>query len=406
MAIPSFEEARKIILESVATLGIEQVALLDAVGRIIATDVVAPANLPLSDNSAMDGYAVNAADCQAGARLEVIGFIPAGGEISAEVVPGSAIKIMTGARIPTGCDAVVPVEETEEEQGFVTIKAPVVRNQHIRFSGEDIATGETAIVAGTQLRPPEIGLLATFGCAVVPVYRRPKVAILSTGDELVDLGTAPTPGKIVNSNSYSLAASLKEIGAEPILLGIARDSRESLQSKMTEGLTADALITSAGVSAGDLDLVRDVLAEQGVRQLFWKVEVKPGGPTAFGLKGRTPVFSLPGNPVSTMITFEEFVRPALLKMMGHSLVLRRRVAATLREEVRKKPGKVNFLRVRLERIDGNYLATTSGDQNTGILKTMIQADGIALLPRDRTYFAAGEEIQVSVLRSELEREKA
>ncbi len=404
MSIPTFEEARQIILESVATLGIEQVPLLDAVGRILADDIVAPSDLPLTDNSAMDGYAVRAATCREGTRLEVVGFIPAGGVISTVVVPGTAIKIMTGARIPPGCDAVVPVEEAEEENGFVTVKAPVKRDQHIRFKGEDIAAGETAITAGTLVRPPEIGLLATFGRAVVPVYRRPRVAILSTGDELVDLGTPPTPGKIVNSNSYSLAAALKEIGAEPVLLGIAIDTRESLQAKMVEGLKADAMITSAGVSAGDLDLVRDVLAELGVSQLFWKVLVKPGGPTAFGVRGTTPVFSLPGNPVSTMITFEEFVRPALLKMMGHRRVFRRRVPATLREEVRKKPGKVNFLRVRLERINGSLTATTSGDQNTGILKTMIQADGIALLPRDSTRFAAGEEIMVSVLRSDLERD--
>ncbi|TWJ19810.1 molybdopterin molybdotransferase MoeA [Geobacter argillaceus] len=400
--MPTFEEARKIILDSIAPLGVEQVGLLDAAGRIIAEEIVAPRDLPLTDNSAMDGYAVITADCRETARLQVTGFIPAGGEIVSAVVPGTAIKIMTGAPVPPGCDAVVPVEETAEENGVVTIKAPVVQSQHIRFTGEDIAAGETAITAGTLLRPPEIGLLASFGYAVVRVYRRARVAILSTGDELVHLGTPPTPGRIVNSNSFSLAAAVKEIDAEPVLLGIARDNRDSLQAKMVEGLKADALITSAGVSAGDLDLVRDVLAELGIRQLFWRVDMKPGGPTAFGLKGTTPVFSLPGNPVSTMITFEEFVRPALLKMMGHTRVVRHRVPATLREEVRKKAGKVNFLRVRLERIDGNLVATTSGDQNTGILKTMIQADGVALLPKDRTSFAAGEELLVNVMRNELE----
>ncbi len=216
-------------------------------------------------------------------------------------------------------------------------------------------SGDTVVSAGTIIRPPEISMLASFGKATVPVYRRARVAVLSTGDELIELGEQPVSGKIVNSNALSLAAAVREIGAEPVILGIARDNRESHREKMAEGLKADALITSAGVSAGDRDLVRECLAELGVRQLFWKVDIKPGGPVAFGMKEGKPVFSLPGNPVSTMITFEELVRPALLRMMGHRRVIKPYVQATLRAEVRKKAGKVHFLRVRIEVENGMIL---------------------------------------------------
>lgn len=396
--MPTFEEARRTILSSVSPLGVERVAILESSGRVIAEDVVAPWEMPFWDNSAMDGYAVRSADCGAvPATLRVTGYIPAGGDVTGAVEEGCAIRIMTGAPIPPGCDAVVPVEETDGGTDTVTVTAPVSPRQHIRFQGEDIAAGVTVIPAGTLIRPPEISLLASFGKAIVPVHRRARVAILSTGDELIELGEPPVPGRIINSNALSLAAAVAECGGEPVILGIARDDRESHREKMREGLTADAFITSAGVSAGDRDLVRDVLAELGVRQLFWKVGIKPGGPTAFALFGEKPVFSLPGNPVSTMITFEEFVRPALMRMMGHRRVIKPYLKAVLTEEVRKKPGKVNFLRVRLTLENGRYLATSSGDQNTGILKTMLMADAIAVLPADRGTFVPGEELDIHLL---------
>ncbi|HEY6871817.1 MAG TPA: gephyrin-like molybdotransferase Glp [Geobacteraceae bacterium] len=401
--MPTFDEARRMILDSVAPLGVERVAILDSLGRVIAEDLVAPWDMPLCDNSAMDGYAVRAADCSdIPATLRVTGYIPAGGEIAGPVKPGCAIRIMTGAPLPPGCDAVVPVEETDDGKETVTITAPVRPRQHIRFTGEDIAGGATIIRAGTLIRPAEISMLASFGKAIVPVYRRPRVAILSTGDELIELGEPLAKGKIVNSNALSLAAAVREIGGIPQILGIARDNRESHREKMREGLKADAMITSAGVSAGDRDLVRDVLDELGVRQLFWKVDMKPGGPTAFATYEGKPVFSLPGNPVSTMITFEEFARPALLKMMGHRRVLKPLVKAVLQSEFRKKPGKLHFLRVRLAVADGKYLAYSSGDQNTGILKTMLLADAIALLPAEPSTFSAGDEVDVHILSGNVE----
>ena len=237
-------------------------------------------------------------------------------------------------------------------------------------------------------------MLAGFGMALVPVYRRPIVAILSTGDELVELGRTPGPGEIINSNTLSLAAAVQEAGAIPRIIGIARDNRESHLEKLSEGLQADVLITSAGVSAGDCDLVRAILEELGARQLFWKVGIKPGGPTAFALHGMTPVFSLPGNPVSTMITFEEFVRPALLRLQGRQQVLRPLFKAVLREGLKKKPGKVQIVRLRLEKEDGRWFATSAGNQQTAILKTMVDAQAIAVLPADSTGFAAGAEVEV------------
>ncbi len=396
--MPSFEDARRIILDSVAPLGVERVELLESTGRVIAEDVVAPWNMPFCDNSAMDGYAVRAGDCAAiPAVLKITGYIPAGGDITGPVEPGCAIRIMTGAPIPPGCDAVVPVEETDGGRESVTITAPVTLRQHIRFTGEDVPGGETIITAGTLIRPQEISMLASFAKVFVPVYRKARVAILSTGDELTELGEPLAQGKIVNSNALSLAAAVKEIGAIPMILGIARDNHESHREKMTEGLKADALITSAGVSAGDRDLVREVLTELGMKQVFWRVDIKPGGPTAFGLYENKPVFCLPGNPVSTMVTFEEFARPALLKMMGHKRVIKPLIKAVLQNNASKKPGKIHFLRVRLASSEGRYLAYSSGDQNTGILKTMLMADAMAVLPADRTTFAAGEEVDVHIL---------
>ncbi|MBT1072688.1 molybdopterin molybdotransferase MoeA [Pelotalea chapellei] len=403
----SYQEARRTILASVSPLGVERVQLLDAVGRVLAEDLVAPWDMPLWDNSAMDGYAVRAGDCTGiPCSLQVSGFLPAGARAEGMTVePGCAIRIMTGAPIPAGCDAVVPVEETDNGQQRVTLLEPVKAGQHVRFRGEDVAAGITFVRAGAIIRPPEVNMLATFGMALVPVYRRPIVAILSTGDELVELGTTPGAGQIINSNTLSLAAAVRETGCTPLILGIARDNRESHLEKLREGLAADVLITSAGVSAGDCDLVRDILEELGARQVFWKVGIKPGGPTAFAMHGTRPVFSLPGNPVSTMITFEEFVRPALLKMQGHRQVLRPLFKAVLRDDVRKKPGKVQIIRLRLEREEGRWHASSAGNQQTAILKTMLDATALAVLPEQSSGCAAGDEVDVHFYGNYIELEK-
>ena len=279
----SFEEARSIILDSVQPVGIERTHLLEATGRVLAEDAVAPWDMPLWDNSAMDGYAVRWQDCMATpCRLRVTGFLPAGAKADGiRVEAGCAVRIMTGAPTPDGCDAVVPVEETDDGQQEVTLLEPVKKGQHIRCRAEDVSSGVVFVKSGTVIRPPEVNMLAGFGMAMVPVYRCPTVAILSTGDELVELGRTPGPGEIINSNTLSLAAAVREAGCIPRIIGIARDNRESHLEKLSEGLKADILITSAGVSAGDCDLVRDILEELGAKQMFWKVGIKPGGADGF-----------------------------------------------------------------------------------------------------------------------------
>ncbi len=394
----SYYQAREQILTAVQPLSVEKVSLLDAAGRAVAEDIIANQPLPLFDNSAMDGYAVRAEDCAAGTTLPISGYLPAGGTPNCRVEAGTAVKIMTGAPIPPGADAVIPFEETEEAADKITLLGKAKKGQHIRYQGEDIKPGDRIIETGSLLRPAEISLLASFGMSMVKVHRRVRVAILSTGDELQELDELRFEGGIINCNSWALAAAVREIGAEPLMLGIARDNLESLREKLSDGLQADVLITSAGVSAGDRDLVRDVLEELGVEQKFWKINIKPGKPTAFGMRDTTPVFSLPGNPVSTMITFEEFVRPALLKMMGHTTLLKPLFRAKLQEEVKKKAGRLQLMRVAVELNDeGEMLIASSGDQNTGILRTMIYAQGIAYLEAEKESYAAGEKVAVHLL---------
>jgi molybdopterin molybdotransferase len=402
-AMPTFEEARKLILEHVSRTGTEKAFLLDAVDRVLAEDMTAPWDMPRYTNSAMDGYAVRADDCTPATTLKVIDFVPAGGKASVDVTAGTAVKIMTGAPLPPGADAIVPVEDTEETDQGVRTRQEVKRGAHIRLKAEDVKAGECIIPAGTTLRPAEIGMLASYGKVLVKVYRRVRVAVLSTGDELAELGEMLTEEKIINSNTLALAAALKETGAEPTILGIARDNRESHLEKMLEGLQADVLITSAGVSTGDRDFVRDVLEEMGAVFIFNKVDIKPGRPTTFGLMGAKPLFCLPGNPVSTMITYEELVKPALLKMMGHKRIIKPLIEATLLTDLTKKRlGVLNFQRVSIEVRDGRYFASCSGDQNTGILKTMVKADALALLPEGRDHFKVGDKVPVHLLGSHVD----
>jgi molybdopterin molybdotransferase len=395
--MPTLEEARRLILAHSKTLGTEAVELIDSLGLVTAEDIVAPFEMPLCDNSAMDGFAVRVADCYGVARLRITGFIPAGGMSTIPVEPGCAVRIMTGARIPPGADAVVPFEEAEVREEYVTIQAPVRASQHIRFAGDDVHRDEVVIPSGTVIRAPEINMMASFGRSQATVFRKPRVAILSTGDELVAAGEPLVAGKVVDSNGLSLAASVQACGATVERLGIAQDTRASHVAKMTVGLQADIFITSAGVSVGDRDLVRAVLTELGMTQVFYGVDVKPGGPTTFGVKDGRLIFCLPGNPVASMIIFDELVRPAILKTMGYQRILRPRVRAVLQEEVSKKPGAVKFLRVRLESRDGKLLAFSSGNQTTGMLKTLIRADGIAELAAERTSFSAGDEVDVRVI---------
>lgn len=393
----AFEQARQLAFDSVAPLGAEAVPLLDALGHAIAEDIAAPGDLPLCNNSAMDGYAVRSIDCTSPVTLDLTGFIPAGAVPASSVEPGCAIKIMTGAPIPEGSDAVVPLESADEKDGRVWIQNPVKAGEHLRVAGEDVRRGEIILARGTLLRPAEISMLASCSRQTVAIYRRPAVAILSTGDELVAAGEEVTRGRVVDSNALALAAAVKESGAIPRILGIARDTRESHLEKFSAARSADVLVVSAGVSAGTRDLVRSTLGELGMKLLFRRVAMSPASPTCAGLMDGKPVFCLPGNPVASMIAFALIVRPALLKMMGQDRALAGFVPAILRDEVKKKAGRAQILRVKLEFREGRYLASSAGNQNTGILRTLLHADGLAILPAERILISPGETVPVHLL---------
>lgn len=395
--MPHLDEAQRIVLDHTSTRGTETVALFDAMHRVLAGEIRAPWAMPLDDNSAMDGYAVRVADCSPAARLRIAGTMVAGGAECLRVEPGCAVKVMTGARLPEAADAVVPFENATLDGDVVLLPSPVRVGQHIRRAGSDVAEGELVVARGTRLRAAEISMIAACSLPQVEVYRRPRVAVLSTGDELLEIGQPIGSGQVIDANGVTLAALARECGAEVELLGIARDDRASHRAKMQLGLEADIFLTSAGVSVGERDYVREVLAELGVRQLFHALEVRPGGPTTFGCTESCLVFCLPGNPVAALLIFEELVRPAILKALGCRRVLPPALRAALAEAVRKRPGKLRLMRVRLEARAGGWLAFDAGDQNTGMLKTLVRADAIAVLPAAHGDFAAGEEVEIHPL---------
>ena len=396
------EEALDKTLSHIQPLGFEKVSILDALGRVIAEDMIAPRDLPPYDNSGMDGYAVRCEDIRDASeknpvRLEVIEDLRAGFISKKIVQKGQAIRIMTGAPIPKGADAVVPVEETERGNGFVMILKAGFPGGYIRRAGEDVRRGDRVISAGDLIRPSEIGMLASMGRSFVSVYQRPSVAILCTGEELVDVGENLNGVKIVSSNSYTLAAQVKECGAIPIQLGIAKDRKDEIKEKVLQGLRSDVFISSAGVSVGDYDFVRDVLKELGVEMIFWRVAMKPGKPVAFWMFDGKPAFSLPGNPVSSMITFEQFVRPSLLKMMGHRQIFRPVIEAILKEDIRKELGKRHFVRAMVSFEKNEYFVTTTGPQGSGILRSMVRANSLIIIPEDCEKVGAGEKVKVQLL---------
>jgi len=398
----SVEEAFSTILGSCRTLGLEKVDILEACGRVIGEDVFAPRDIPFAANSAMDGYAVRSADIQGAhalgpVELRVIETVAAGSLPQKTVKAGQAVRIMTGAVLPRGADAVVRREDTEEKGRTVLIKVAAAEGLDIRFPGEDVHQGERVIAAGEALRPGHIGMLAALGRAFVPVYGRPRVAILSTGDELVDIETEPMPGKIVNSNSYSLAAQVSACGGVPQMSAIVRDKKEELVGAFTTARRADVILSSGGVSMGDYDFVKDVMGDIGNAMHFWQVAMRPGKPLAFGSIDGTPLFGLPGNPVSVMVSFEQFVRPYLLKMQGYTRILRPALTAVSAQEIKKGKGVKNFLRAVVEKEEGRYVARLTGEQGSGILKSMVTANAFIVLAEDVTRVTKGADVTVQIL---------
>ena len=383
------EEALARILEEIPVLGSERIGLPDADGRVLSEAVVAPRDVPPWDNSSMDGYALRSAETGVASRgrplrLRILGEVPAGRLVTEPLAAAGAYRILTGAPLPPGADAVIPQEEVAVEAGELLVPRPVAAGENVRPRGEDVRAGETVLPAGTVLRPPAVGLLAALGRALVQVHQRPTVAVLSTGDELVDIHETPGPGKIINSNTYALAAQVREAGGVPLSLGIARDSREEIEERLTWGLRADVIVSSAGVSVGDRDLVKEVLTKLGAELYFWQVAMRPGKPLTFGSLGGRPVFGLPGNPVSSMVTFELFVRPALLKMGGHRRLFRPRVRARAAEPIPNPGRRRGYLRVRLAWQEDGLEARLTGEQGSAVLRSMFLAQGLAVVPPETT----------------------
>ena len=397
--------AQSSILEATPVMGSETLAAPEALGRVLAEAVVSTRQLPPADNSAMDGYAVRSGDLR-GARpagpvaLQVAFEVAAGGQAELELRPGQAARVFTGAPIPPGADAVVRQEDTEREGEIVQVRVEAPPGENVREAGEDVRQGERVLEPGERIGPAQLGMLASLGRSVVAVHQRARVAILSGGDELVEPDGDIAGGRIVSSNSYSLAALCREIGAEPIYLGIARDTADDLERHFRAGLAADVLVSSAGVSVGDRDFVRGVLEKLGAELVFWGVKIKPGYPLAFARfpGGAGPlVFGLPGNPVSAMVTFEQFVRPALLKMTGHANLFRRRIQARLAERLEKKPGRLEFVRVQLDASGDEVVAHRTGTQSSGALRSMSLAHGLLIFPAEASELDAGEWATVQIL---------
>ncbi|MFA6121608.1 MAG: gephyrin-like molybdotransferase Glp [Sideroxydans sp.] len=392
-------EAQQVIIDAVSAMSVERVALAQSLGRVLAEDVCANRDQPPYDVSAMDGYALRSADvANAPVTLEIIEDIKAGDMPSKTVQAGQCARIMTGAPVPQGADAVLRVEDTQSMlPNIVQINCSVKQGNDIRYRGESMRDGEVVLSAGTEIVPGVVGMLAMVKAATLNVYRQPRVAILSTGDELEGLNDAFDANKIPDANSYALMAQVQSLGIQPVLLGIARDEPEELRRYLQMGLQYDVLLVSGGTSVGVHDYVRPMLEALGVQMKFWRVAMKPGHPMAFGSTDTTFVFGLPGNPVSSMVCFEQFVLPALRRMMGCSRLHRRTLSARLTHDVKHKHTRTEFVRVTLHQEDDDYAVTSTGAQGSGILPSMAKADGLMIVPASSQGLMAGEQVRVQLL---------
>ena len=408
----SVEDAREKILEHFVTLDSKSVHILDSMGLVVSESIKSPLNIPPFNNSAMDGYAVISEDTKLASsdhvvNLKILETIKAGSVPSEKVIKGTASRIMTGAPIPEGADSIVPFEDTTEldwninsDKSFVGIKYPGNVGANFRESGKDLSIGDVVVEKFSILTPSLIGLLASVGLEQVKVIRPPVVSILSTGDELVEPGLSIEPGQIFDSNTYSIYSSVLQLGAIPKIIGIARDNRQSVIDMIEKSLNSDFVISSAGVSKGDYDVVKDVMGEMGNLN-FWSVNMRPAKPLAFGKlkthKSFVPIIGLPGNPVSSLVAFEQFCRPAIRKMMGKTINDRKIIRAKLVDSIENYDSRRVYARVIVESKNGVNVATTTGDQGSNILTSMAKANGLAICPENIERVLPGEEVDVILL---------
>lgn len=394
----SVDEARARVLEAVERLDGVEVFIRDAVGFALADDAVAPHALPRFDNSAMDGYAVRAVDCASpGTTLEIIGEVRAGDPGELKVLPGKAARIMTGAPVPPGADSIVPVEETEESNGRVLVRIAAEEGRHVRPAGDDIQRGSTVVAAGTEIGAGEVAVLASLGISPVRVVRKPKVIVLVTGDELVAPEEEPPPGRIRDSNSIALATLVGQAGGDLVRVEHVRDDRDATLAAFERAAAdADLLVSSGGVAVGRYDFVKEVVEQLG-RIDMWKVAMQPGKPVVLGRVRNTLFLGLPGNPVSIHVSFEQFVRPAIRKMRGCRSLFRPTVPARLADAIDKRPGRLHFVRVRLEDRDGEWVAHPRA-QGSHVQSSLVDIHGVARFDLDASHLDAGDQVVVEVWR--------
>ncbi len=400
-------EARRIILDSLRPGSHEICELSQTYGRVLAEQVIASHDVPGFDNSSMDGFAVRSQDVRTAGEsssvtLSIQEEIAAGSISTVRLKEGYAIRVMTGAPIPPGADAVVEQELTEGRNGSVSVRSAVQVGRNVRPRGDDIRAGSVVLGPGSLLTSARVGVLASLGIAAIKVYRKPKVAVLTTGNELIDVSATPDPGQVRNSNAYSLAGLVKESGGEVVDLGIARDDPDELASRIREGLRYDALITSGGVSVGKYDYVLQALQSEGVEIRFWKVNIKPGRPFAFGvMKGAggfpIPVFALPGNPVSSVVVFLQFARYGLERLRGNEEFVPLRTTAILREAITKKDGKRHFVRGVARNEKGGLSVVTTGTQSSGVLTSLSKANCLIIIPEEAGNVPAGSSVEIELL---------
>jgi molybdopterin molybdotransferase len=398
----SADEALRIVLDNVAPLGVERMPILAGLGRVLAEEIRSPRDIPGFDNSAMDGYAVRAADIATASEanpvaLEVIETVGAGTMPTRRVEPGTAIRTMTGAPIATGADVIIQVERTRGSDSKVEILMSAEPRAFIRPRGEDLRADELLMSTGKVLTASDLGMLASLNRSMIDVYRKPQVAIVATGDELVDVDQVPTGAQIVNSSAYALAAAITEAGGDPTILKIARDTIEDTRERLSEATRFDVVFSTGGVSAGEFDHVKGVMDELGMRVLFHGVAQRPGRPLKFGIMAERPVFGLPGNPVSTMVCFYLYARPALRKMGGYPKLGLPRLPVICATDIKVAANLTEFVRVLLERKDGEIHATPTGNQGSGILSSLSRADALLIGTAKENMFKAGSRAMVLLL---------